>query len=116
MGHQDLCIHQRIRHLGGSCRTVKGDALGRAVPNDLNDEREPLGPAKVAHVAARLSNMKWITMDLLTCGSGTEKINQGQWQRNLPQDRGRLAQCYGPSLSSDEAAKMTLTYIGVACH
>ena len=28
MGYQDVCIHQRIRHVGGSCRTVKGAVLG----------------------------------------------------------------------------------------
>ena len=57
-GYQDVCLHQRVRHLGGSCRTIQGEDLGLSVPNDLGNERVSLGPAKIANIDPH-KNMSW---------------------------------------------------------
>ena len=38
-GFQDVCLHQRVKHLGGSCRTITGKDVGLSIPNDLINEK-----------------------------------------------------------------------------
>ena len=82
-GFQDVCIHQRVRHLGGSCRTITGKDVGLSIPNDLGNETRALGPAKVANVNPQHQNMSWGKMNTENMAAGTLKIGRGQWRRNM---------------------------------
>ena len=86
-GYQDVCLHQRVRHLGGSCRTILGEDLGLSVPNDLGNERVSLGPAKIANIDPYKKNiMSWREMNSLNLNDGDEKLKRGRWRRNMDDD------------------------------
>ena len=85
-GYQDVCLHQRVRHLRGSCRTIQGEDLGLSVPNDLGNERVSLGPAKIANIDPHKKNMSWGKMNTLNVNDGHEKLKRGRWRRNMDDD------------------------------
>ena len=82
-GYQDVCLHQRVRYLGGSCRVIHGVNLGLSVPNDLGNERVSLGPAKIANIDPCKKIMSWGQMNSRNVKDGDEKLKRGRWRRNM---------------------------------
>ncbi len=113
MGFQDVCLHKRVRYLGGSCRVVKDDDLGRSVPNDLENTKVALGPAKVANVAQKYHKLTWGQMNTRNMAQGAEMLDRGRWRRNMPDNH--IFQPSRQGRLSDDTIRFVLECIGVVC-
>ena len=109
-GYQDVCLHQRVRYLGGSCRTIQGEDLGLSIPNDLGNERVSLGPAKMANIDPHKKNMSWSKMNTLNVNDGHEKLEHGRWRRNMDDKNDCATHRFGPL--SEKSVSYVLGIIG----